>query len=34
MLDCYCFQWFGYYEPGQDKKLYTMFDSPLYKEVK
>ncbi|XP_052776082.1 palmitoyl-protein thioesterase 1-like isoform X2 [Mya arenaria] len=23
-------EWFGYYNPGQDKKLYTMFESPLY----
>lgn len=27
------FQWFGYYKPGQDKVLYTMFESPLYTEV-
>lgn len=27
-------EWFGYYVPGQDKKLYTMFESPLYTEDK
>ncbi|KAL4235808.1 Palmitoyl-protein thioesterase 1 [Mactra antiquata] len=27
-------EWFGFYTPGQDKKLYTMFDSPLYTEDK
>ena len=27
------FQWFGYYKPGQDKLLYTMFESPLYQNV-
>ncbi|XP_060582407.1 palmitoyl-protein thioesterase 1-like isoform X2 [Ruditapes philippinarum] len=27
-------EWFGYYKPGQDKDLYTMFESPLYTEDK
>ncbi|XP_045159476.2 palmitoyl-protein thioesterase 1-like isoform X2 [Mercenaria mercenaria] len=27
-------EWFGYYVPGQDKKLYTLFDSPLYTQDK
>jgi len=26
-------EWFGYFVPGQDKKMYKMEDSPLYKEV-
>ena len=28
------FQWFGYYKPGQDKQLYTMYESPLYTQVR
>lgn len=27
-------EWFGFYKPGQDKELYTMFESPLYTEDK
>ena len=27
------FQWFGFYKPGQDKELQTLFESELYKEV-
>ncbi|KAH3698980.1 hypothetical protein DPMN_073926 [Dreissena polymorpha] len=27
-------EWFGYYIPGQDKKLYTMYESPLYLQDK
>ena len=27
------FQWFGFYKPGQDKELQTLFESDLYTQV-
>jgi len=28
-----CFQWFGFYKPGQAKEKYTLQESQLYKDV-
>lgn len=27
-------EWFGFYAPGQDKKIVSLFDSPIYKQVR